>query len=120
MKNLDKTKIEYIQEFLLSKGYVWKGLLKDHLKMINRHAEIEDFRNKKMVRLIVSIPNNDKYFIQRVIVSDALFRIENLNLNQMDNFESFNEEWIKFLNSKLAEEEAKLTQTENIQTTNEV
>ena len=100
MKKLERTKIEYIKEFLLTKGFVWNGKIRDPFKMIYRQADLEDFRNHKMVRLLVSIPNNDKQFIQRVIVSDGMFKIENLNLNKMDNFENFKEEWITLLNQK--------------------
>ena len=105
MKKLEKTKIEYIKEFLLTKGFVWQGKIRDPLKMIYRPADLEDFRNHKMVRLLVSVPNNNKQFVQRVIVSDGIFKIENLKLNKMDNFEKFNEEWIALLDSKNIKEE---------------
>jgi len=93
--------LEYIQEFLLSKGFVWKQYIRDCLKMIYRPATDEDFKGTKMVRLVVSKPNKDQQFIQRVIVSNCKFKIENLKLNKMDNFEDFSEEWINFFESKI-------------------
>ena len=100
---LSNTKIEYIKEFLLSKELIWKGKIRDPWKMMYRYATIEDFSNNKMVRLVVTRPNKDNEFIQRIIVSDTLFKIENLKLKKMDCFENFSDKWIEFLNSKTTE-----------------
>lgn len=93
-------KIEEIKEFLKTKGLIWDGIIRDPWKMMFRPADRTDFDREKIVRLVVTKPNDEKKFIQRVIVSLVKFRIENLNLKKMDSFESFNEEWIEFLNLK--------------------
>ena len=107
MSKLESIKIEYIKKFLLLKGYLWRGKIKDNWKMVYRDATIEDFNNNRMVRLVVKTKNYDKMFIQRVIVSDSKFKIENLSLKKMDCFESFNEEWVEFLNTKCIKKEPK-------------
>ena len=95
-----KVELEYIKEFLKRKGFSWDGNIKDYWKMAIREATLEDFEDKKMVRLIVTHKSHPKEFEQRIIVSPIVFRIEKPSLRKMDNFVSFNEEWIKFLDSK--------------------
>ena len=107
-----KLTIDDIKEFLQTKCFTWDGRIKDHWKMKTRQATIEDFHAKRMVRLIVTYKNHKDEFVQRIIVSPVIFRIEKPSLRQMDNFVSFNEEWIEFLNSKITREDS-LTEIAN-------
>ena len=95
-----KLTIDDIKEFLKTKGFSWDGRIKDLWKMKTRQATIEDFEKDRMVRLIVTHRSHKEEFVQRIIVSPVKFRIEKPSLRKMDNFVTFNEEWIKFLNKK--------------------
>ena len=100
MAIIRKLTIEDIKNFLQTKGFSWDGRIRDHWKMRYAPATIEEFKGNKMVSLVVTHKNHKDEFIQRIIVSPVKFRIEKPSLRKMDNFISFNEEWIQFLKQK--------------------
>lgn len=86
--------IEIIKKFLATKGYIWTGKIRDCQIMKFRLATIKDFENEKIVRLVVTTYKKPTEFIQRVIVSERKFKIENPTLNKLDCFENFSQDWV--------------------------
>ena len=82
MTTIKKITIENIQEFIKRKGFYWDGRIRDLYRIITRQATIEDFQGKRMVRLIVTHKNHKEEFIQRIIVSPEVFRIEKPSLRK--------------------------------------